>query len=242
MSVLRVTRVTRVTRIILKRGVTRALPAALVLASLLTSGATANATANTVRVAGPSVEGGVRFADADGATKTLRFRAVTNEDGRTEGSMSFSGPAEIPDQDVDGAGSEGFSGAVSDLLIEARLDGLVTERNRAVMSGTVTASNLGEYIGRRVLLVVEDNGAAGRDRLTWGLYKPAAVDWTPSDYELGGEDNGALLTWTATDAERRDDEGIPMPRSTAIDCKTFPLAAHDFADTRDLEGDITVSQ
>lgn len=230
--------VTRVTRIIFARGVTRALSAALVLAALFTL----NATANTTRFVGPAAEGGVTFADADGATKTLRFNAATNADGSVEGALSFSGPAEIPDQDVDGTGRESFSGSVSNLLIEARLDGLATEGNRAVMSGTVTASNLGGYIGRRVLLVVEDNGGAGRDRLTWGVYTPANIDWTPSDYERGGEDNGALLTWTATDAEREDDHGIHMPRPTAIDCTTFPLAAHDFADTSGLEGDINISR
>ena len=224
----------RLTKNVLTRGV--------VCASLLASLSFPLTRPAAARVAGPSAEGNVTFSTGDGANRSLQFSATTDTGGRVEGGMSFSGPADIPDQDVDGAGYEGFTGSVSNLLISARLDGLVTQGNRAVMSGTVTASNLGEYIGRRVLLVVEDNGAAGGDKFTWGLYKPADITWTPSDYERRGHDDGWSLRWTATDYERRDDAGIPMPPSTAIDCDTFPLASHDFADTRDLEGNILVNQ
>lgn len=229
----------RLTKNVLARVVTRATPAALVLAAALLA---AHAGAEPARAAGPAAEGSVRFSTADGATRTLQFSAATNDDGRVEGGMTFSGPAEIPEQDVDGAGYEGFTGAVSNLVVEARFDGFAASGGRAVMSGRVTASNLGEYIGRRVLLVVEDNGAAGGDKVSWGLYRPVSVDWTPTDYERRGEDNGWSLTWTATDHEREDDRGVHMPLSTDIDCRTFPLAAHDFLDTRELEGDIVVRQ
>ena len=43
---------------------------------------------------------------------------------------------------------------------------------------------LGEYIGQRVLLAVEDNGEGGGekgDRLTWALARPSEGGWTPTD-------------------------------------------------------------
>jgi hypothetical protein len=189
----------------------------------------------------PFAQGSYRFTLEDGLTKYIEFRAITNSDGSTSGEMTFSGPAEIPDQDVDGVGRAGFSGSIANISIEARFDSMVIEGNRAVMRGVITGATIGEYIGQPVLLTVEDNGDGTRepDTLTWGLYKPAAEGWIPQDAELR-DDNGASLRWTATDAEREDDRGIPSDRSTAISCQSFPLSSYAFIDTSDGSGDIQV--
>ena len=168
--------------------------------------------------------------------------------------MTFSGPVEIPDQDVDGTGEVIFNGKLEDLQIIARFDGMVVERNRAVMSGTVTGANVGDYIGQRVLLVVADGYVREvpegeekpegyeeekpQDTLTWGLYKEVKRDWIPTDAELE-YDEGARLTWWATDAEREDDKGIPSHPSREITARTFPLSSHDF-ELKYAEGDILV--
>ncbi len=193
--------------------------------------------------AAQTADGSLRFTLSDGMTKTLDFSAITNSDGTASGRMVFSGPAEIPDQDVDGTGKAGFSGKIENLQIDVVLDGLVVDRNRAVMSGTVRGSTLSDYIGLRVLLVVEDNGAGiedkAADKFTWGLYKPADQSWTPADAELK-DDRGWSMTWLATDAERRDDKGIQIRREWVLDCQTFPLSSYDFVDPVDGLGDIHV--
>jgi hypothetical protein len=196
------------------------------------------------QTSGSSADGSFSFALQDGLTKTVEFKAITNSDGTTSGRMTFSGPAVFPNQDVDGTGRAGFSGKLENLQIEADFDGLVVDKNRAVMSGTVTGATLGDYIGQRVLLVVEDNGAGiedkAADKFTWGLYKPAEEGWIPADAELR-EDNGWQLTWIATDAERKDDEGIRISRSWSINPRSFPLSSYDFAEITDGVGNIQVS-
>ena len=192
---------------------------------------------------GTSANGSFKFSLEDGLTKYIEFNASTNQEGSTTGRMTFSGPAEIPVQDVDGTGRAGFSGSLSSLYIEAVFDGLVVERNRAVMSGVVTGSNLGDYIGRRVLLAVEDNGDCtdpnAQDKITCGLYETAEEEWVPTDAEWR-DDNGALLTWIATDAERRDDVGVPSNKSKVISCQSFPLSSYSFEDVKYGDGDIQV--
>lgn len=191
---------------------------------------------------GQSAEGDFKFSSEDEQVKHVEFRAATDGEGKASGRMTFSGSAEIPDQDVDGAGYKGFTGKLDNLYVEAEFDGMVVEGNRAVMSGVVTGSNLGEYVGRRVLLVVEDNGGGGdkADKVTWGLYQPADVNWIPTDAERD-DDDGWKLTWLATDAERKDDVGVQYPlKNGPVDCRSFPLASHDFAEVSYWDGDISV--
>ncbi|HEY6190419.1 MAG TPA: hypothetical protein VIW80_22395 [Pyrinomonadaceae bacterium] len=189
-----------------------------------------------------TADGSISFTLDDGFTKSLKFTAVANSDGSASGRMIFSGPAEFPDQDVDGTGSAGYSGKIEDLFIQAEFDSMVVERNRAVMSGVVTGATLSDYIGQRVLLVVEDNadgiGERG-DKFTWGIYKPAEKGWIPADAELK-EDSGWSMTWLATDAERRDDKGIQITRDWVLNCQTFPLSSYDFVNPTQGDGDILV--
>lgn len=197
----------------------------------------------TAQTGGASATGKFEFSSGDRLTKYIEFNAATNSDGSTTGEMTFSGAAEIPDQDVEGTGRADFSGSLPNLHIEAKFDSLLVKRNMAVMSGTVTGSNLEGYIGQRVLLVVEDNGDGIKDRLqdtlTWGLYKPAAQEWIPADAELA-DDNGARLSWIATDAEREDDKGVPSNQSKVTSCQSFPLSSFSFVDAEQSSGNIQV--
>ena len=200
-----------------------------------------------------SASGSLKFTLEDDLTKSVEFKAVSEGGENTSGEMMLNGPVEIPDQDVDGTGDKFFSGRLEDLQIQAKFDGLVVEGNRAVMSGTITGSNVGDYIGQRVLLavadglvVVEPEGEDGKDgeekkldTLTWGIYKPIERNWIPSDAELEFDD-GAKLTWWATDAEREDDKGIPSRPSTEITAHTFPPSSFAF-EFKYAEGDILVT-
>jgi hypothetical protein len=113
--------------------------------------------------------------------------------------------------------------------------------NKAVLSGIIRTSTVAEFVGRRVLLTVEDNGDNTRepDKLTWGVYKPTERRWVASDAELQ-DDPGVGLTWTATDAEQRDDQGVLMPRSDNTDAQTFPIESYGFVEATDGAGDIRV--
>ena len=192
--------------------------------------------------AGTSASGGFQFSVA-GHVQTVEFDVRTDKEGDSSGQMTFSGAAEIPDQDVDGEGGPASGGAVTDVHYTARFDCLEVSGNRAVMSGFVTGSTLPSYIGQRVLLVVEDNGegvkAEAPDRLTWGVYARRDRSWTPSDAELD-DDPGVGLMWTATDAEREDDAGVPSHRSDEVTCKSFPLSSYSLADVAHGDGNIQV--
>lgn len=213
---------------------------ASILALFLMSFATPHFAA--AQTEGPSANGRLQFALEDGFTKYVEFSASTTKDGKTSGKMVFSGPAEIPDQDVDGVGKAGFSGKLDSLYIEAEFDSMVVEKNRAVMSGVVTNSNVEDYMKQRVLLVVEDNADSKEaDKISVGLYKPAEGGWIPSDSEVK-DDNGASLKWWVTDAERKDDVGYASDKSTAITAQSFPLSTYEFADVKSEDGDIKVQQ
>lgn len=212
-----------------------------------------------------SAAGSLKFSLEDDLTRAIEFKAAAEGEGSAGGEMIFSGPVEIPDQDVDGTGEVIFSGKLEDLQLIAKFDAMVVEGNRAVMSGTVTGSNVGDYIGQRVLLVVADGyvrevpkdeeppegeekpeegegqtegEVKPQDTLTWGLYKEVKRDWIPTDAELE-YDEGARLTWWATDAEREDDKGISSHPSREITARSFPLLSYDF-ELKYAEGEILV--
>jgi hypothetical protein len=200
--------------------------------SLLTLAASSTAGAQTA-------SGTYQFSLEDGYTKYLEFDAKTLADGSTSGQLTFTDEAKLTSQDVDGTGEP--EETIPGFYIKADLDGLVVDKNDAVMSGTVRDSSIKDLIGRRVLLTVEDNGdnTGVPDKLTWGVYKPVVRDWTPSDAELK-EDPGVGLKWWATDAEVKDDRGYAMPRSEAIDTQSFPVSSYGFVDVEKGAGDIIV--
>lgn len=186
----------------------------------------------TTRATGgsPSANGDFQFGVGDGVPRYLQFNA--REEGKNLGSMTYSDPSTTPE-----------GATVPGVQMTVTFDCVNVEGNRAVMGGAITSSNILAAIDNRALLVVEDNGeginAPEPDRLTWGVYLNAAKDWTPKDSERE-DDDGASLTWIATDLERPDLPGIPSNRSTTVRCDSFPLSSYSFVDVAHGNGNIQV--
>jgi hypothetical protein len=195
------------------------------------------------QTAGASASGTYKFILESSFVKYVEFSARTDDKGLTSGTMTFSDEAKISDRDVEDPEDQG-SGDPAPFYMKADLDILTVEKNRALMSGIIIDSSLRGYIGRWVQLVVEDGGTSGEtpDRLTWRFCRPEQGGWIPSDAEVPGDD-GAWLSWWATDAERKDDVGIPS-KSLIPDekrrCEVFPFAVYPFEEPKRWEGDIVV--
>jgi len=195
----------------------------------------------TAQAAGPSASGTYRFVLEDRVTKYLDFSVSKDERGVVTGGMRFVDPVPIPDSDD---AEDPRPVVPPEFSITATFDSLTVERNQAVMNGTIRESSHRSYVGRWVQLVVEDNGTDPRvpDRLTWSFCEPSSRSWVPSDAELPYDD-GAYLSWWATDAERRDDEGIPSPSLLPFDergCPDHPITFYSYADVLEGSGDIVV--
>ena len=188
---------------------------------------------------GPSATGKFQFTLEDGQTRYLEFNARQQNNGRIVGEMTFSDPSVVPVEDPDATPGPNTPGA----LVQASFDCLKITGNRAVMGGVISQSNILAAVGLRILLVVEDNGAginaATTDKLTWGIYQPSGGAWTPKDAERD-DDNGASLSWLATDFERPDDVGVPSNSSKTVGCQSFGLAAYSLTDVAHGGGNIQV--
>ncbi|HEX3069972.1 MAG TPA: hypothetical protein VHX14_15495 [Thermoanaerobaculia bacterium] len=190
---------------------------------------------------GQSASGAIHIVTDDG-TRNIEFNAKLGSGGTPSGEIKFTGPLSVPDQDVDGDGTGDPSAESSTLSLRVEIDCLKIDGNRAVLAGLVKESNVGAYIGRRMLLTVEDGGEgtnAPPDRYTWGQYRSTAATWVASDAELEF-DSGAGLTWTATDFERDDDAGIPSNRPAGTDCKTFSLSSYALEEVPQGSGNVQV--
>lgn len=181
--------------------------------------------------------GGTFRVDTDKGTRTIEFNATGQAAGRASGDLALTEPIALPDQDVDGAGEPEVKETT--LSVRVAVDCMKVERNRAVVGGQVRESNVQSYIGRRMLLTVEDNAEAAPDRYTFGFYRSTSPTWVPSDAELKF-DEGAGMMWIATDAERDDDKGISsQPREQGV-CEAFPLASYELEDLPKDGGDVQV--
>lgn len=187
---------------------------------------------------GPSANGGFQFDVGDGVTKSIQFHANVNKDGSTKGAMTFTDPSPIPNP-----GGSAASNSLSGVSVKADFDCLVINGNQAVLSGVITDANVGDLVGHRILLVVEDNGEGinqpSADKLTWGVYQQLNRTWIPQDAE-DPTDSGWFNEWFATDFERPDDIPIPGRPSEVIGCQTFPLASYSFVDLGHGSGNIQV--
>jgi hypothetical protein len=191
----------------------------------------------------PSASGVYSFVPDDGFTKQIQFSATKDERGVTTGEVTIRDEARIAEPDPKGGEDPGEVPA-SEFFVTARLDSLTIEHNRAVMGGTVTDSSHPSYIGKFIQVVVEDNGDGREepDKVSWCYCQPEPGGWVPSDYE-DPLDQGAYLTWWATDAELRDDAGIPSENiipGNQTSCPTFPIATYEFGEVRSGEGNIEV--
>lgn len=190
--------------------------------------------------AGPSANGTFQFTVGDGSVRYVSFNARIHKDNTVTGEMTYTDPSASPESDPESPAGAATNAGIS---IKANFDCLVIDHNRAVMSGVIVESDIGAALGRRVLLVVEDNeqgsNAPELDKLTWGVYRPQTTGWTPADAELEN-DTGATLRWTATDSERSDDPGIPSHLDPTIGCHSFPLSSYAFVDIEHGAGNIQV--
>ncbi|HJW96060.1 MAG TPA: hypothetical protein VJ901_20800 [Thermoanaerobaculia bacterium] len=188
-----------------------------------------------------SASGGFHVVTDDG-TRNIEFNARVSTGGATSGEIKFSGPVTIPDQNVDDDGSGDVGMTMTTVSLRVDVDCLRIDGNRAALSGLVTDSNISAFVGRQMVLTVEDGGEgknAAADRYTWGQYHSGNPKWTASDAELEF-DPGVGLTWIATDAERTDDAGIPSSHSSVIDCHSFPLVSYALEDLAQGSGNIQV--
>lgn len=190
-----------------------------------------------------SAIGSVKFFMDEESIKTLDFEARSDERGNTQGLMKFTDNSRVLFQDVDGTGDP--QDEPGPFFMTAALDKMAIEQNKAVISGVIRESSHRSYVGKWVQLVIEDNdGVRIPDKFGWSFCQPDLGGWIPSDAEVPG-DQGAFMSWWATDAERRDDIGIPSPNlipGTLRACVVHPVLAYDWATILKADGDIKIIQ
>ena len=187
-----------------------------------------------------TANGNYKFIMEDGLTKSLEFDARSDERGGATGFFQFNDEAKVVFQDVDGTGEIPPDEPVP-FFMKADLSAMTIDKNRAIINGVVSDSSYRSYIGKWVQLVIEDNdGVEVPDKFVWTFCQPEPGGWIPSDAEVKG-DQGAFMSWWATDAERKDDVGIPSPNlipGTLKNCKVFPILAYEYAP---IKGDGVIS-
>jgi hypothetical protein len=180
----------------------------------------------------------------DGFIKFLEFDAKSDDRGGASGFMKFTDEAKIFFQDVDGTGDVPKDEPVP-FSMSASFDTMTIEKNRAVIGGVVRDSSYPSYVGKWIQLVIEDNdGIEVPDRLVWSFCAPQPGGWIPEDAEVPG-DRGAFMSWWATDAERKDDVGIPSPNlipGNMKSCNVYPLGVYEFASILKADGVISIKQ
>lgn len=187
-----------------------------------------------------TASGSYKFIMEDGALKTLEFDATNDERGTTTGSLFFTDEAKVEFQDVDGNGDFPRE-EPAPFFMKVELDSMTIEKNRALLNGVIRDSSYRSYIGKFVQLVVEDNdGVEVKDQFNWTICEPFKGGWIPEDAEVPG-DKGAFMSWWSTDAERRDDVGIPSPSvlpGNMKSCSVHSLQSYEMATI--VKGDGTV--
>ena len=188
--------------------------------------------------------GQYKFVIEDGLTKYLEFEAFAGERGAATGYMVFNDEAQIISQDVDGTGDIPRDEPVA-FFMKADFESMTVEKNRAIINGVVRDSSYRSYIGKFVQLVVEDNdGIEVPDKFVWSFCTPEPGGWIPEDAEVKG-DKGAFMSWWATDAERKDDVGIPSPSlipGELKSCRVQPLRSYEFATILKGDGAIRIAE
>ena len=188
-----------------------------------------------------SVDGSFQVDLHEGATRHLEFHALRDPDGRVTGETTFKD--NLASSKFVESSNEVDSGPSQPLFFKAVFDCLVIDRNKAVMSGEITESSSRSYIGRRIVVVTQENGGAEdpskTDRLTWGVYRSDKKTWLVSDSERSA-DEISPLSWIASDSERLDDEGVPSDKEQRIGCQSFPLSAFSFINPKQGHGSVHI--
>jgi hypothetical protein len=193
------------------------------------------------RTNGPAANGSFQVSMGNGQREDIEFEVRAANDGNVTGEITFrQTPTEAaaPKSTLDGEPVE----AAPLFYAKAACDCLSVKGNEAVLSGTVTESSVKSYIGRKVLLVVQEGHSLTppvRDKLTFGFYRNMAKGWVESDEERPEEQSPAR-NWVVTDAERPDDLGTLAQRSDEITCGSFPILSYSFLSEKQGKGRIQV--
>lgn len=188
---------------------------------------------------GPSAFGSYQISVNNGTSREITFNASAARDGSATGEITFrdssktSSTKAVTGQQPDEVGSNFYAKAKCDCL---KINGV-----EALLSGTVTESSSESYVGRRVVLVVQDGDSltpALRDKLTWGFYRSTAKNWIATDSER--PDEAAAVGWIATDAERPDDTGQISQKTDEVNCESFPISSFSFVGAKFGHGKIEV--
>ena len=189
--------------------------------------------------AGSTVDGRFQI-ESEGPTRLIEFHATRSIDGRVSGEAIFRDDSVV---NVEKPSEAVSSDAAQSFFLKADFDCLVINKNKAVMSGSITDSSSRHYVGRRVLVVAQDNGGATdsskTDRLTWGIYLSDKKWWVASDSERPA-DEVSQLSWIASDSERADDEGVPSDKEQIVGCQSFPLSSFSFINAKQGHGRVRV--
>jgi hypothetical protein len=189
---------------------------------------------------GSTVDGNFQIESQEGPTRRIEFHAIRSLDGTISGETTFRDDAVISSDKTKDAES---TDASTPFFFKANFDCLVIDKNKAVMSGAITESSSRAYLGKRVLVVAQDNGGAidssKTDRLTWGIYQSDKHSWLVSDSERPSDEVSQLF-WIATDSERLDDAGIPSDKEQIIGCQSFPLSSFSFINAKQGHGSVRV--
>jgi hypothetical protein len=189
---------------------------------------------------GPKANGSFDIS-LNGPSRHIEFSVTSLPDGVVVGETTFQDNAEPAEKSSDKS-TENSESSTKPLFLRARFECFMVKENKAVMRGTIMEASTERYIGRQLLLAVQDKGEEPNprtpDRLTWGIYKSPVKDWVSSDSER--PDEPGPISWFATDAERSEDEGVSTDTSEVVGCRKFPLSAITFAETKHGRGDIRV--
>ena len=120
---------------------------------------------------GASATGLAHFTFDDGTLRTVSFSAASRRDNTVVGQIDIQDRTPIPNQDVDGTGDPALAGSPNGVSLNAPVDCLVVNGTTAVVGGQVTRADVARYVGKFVLLFVEDTGRS-QARLNWGFYGP----------------------------------------------------------------------
>jgi hypothetical protein len=187
---------------------------------------------------GSSVDGTFRIYSRAEIDRYIEFHATRSVDGVVSGQTIFRNEA-VPLPKI----AENESQESQPFFFKADVDCLVINKGIAVMSGAITDSNSRPYIGRRVLVVAQDNGGTDdqskKDRLTWGIYRSETRSWVASDSERPADEVDPVA-WIATDSERPDDEGVVSNHEHLIGCQSFPISSFSFVNPNQGKGTVRV--
>jgi hypothetical protein len=191
---------------------------------------------------GRSANGIFKVSVGNGVSRDIRFDARMALDGRTTGEITFRDDGVLPTNarataDVEGSEAPPF-------YARALCDCLVIKGVEAVLGGTIIESSHKNWVGRRVVLMVQDGDSLDpplRDKLTFGFYRKNTKSWVASDAERPDE-QGPAPTWVATDSEREDDTGVLSVKAEDVTCQSFPISSFSFIGAKESKGKIEVTR